>query len=173
MHPPHPLPPVCFQKWHVCIQGIKWWILLGVFFSLNIWNSNYCDEFKQNVWACNNLCLLIGWYVPHIEAGTGVCSLFALSRLRFSLECVLVLFCVNFTSECQSATLSRDRSCCRVTVISCWQTLQSLHFFMPSLREGVCIQRWWLFQQFEFSCRLPTVLLFGCYHQNLFIQNLK
>lgn len=44
-----------------------------------------------------------------IEAGTGVCSVFALSRPRFSLESVLFLFCVNFTSECQSATLSRDR----------------------------------------------------------------
>lgn len=56
--------------------------------------------------------------MPHIEAGTGVCSVCALSRLRFSLECVLILFCVNFTSECQSATLSRDRLYCRMTVIS-------------------------------------------------------
>lgn len=157
-------PPVCDQKWYVCIQGIKLLILLVViFWEIVVRNSN-------RMFVCVIISVLTGLYVPHIEAGTDVCSVFALSRLSFSLECVLTLFCVNFTSECQSVTLSRDRLYCRITVISCKQTLHSLHFFIPSLREGVCCQRWWLFQQFEFSWRLPTVLLFGCCRP---IQNLK
>lgn len=71
------------------------------------------------MFVCVVISVLTGSYVPHIEAGTDVFSVFALSRLSFSLECVLVLFCVNFTSECQSVTLSRDRLYCRMTVISC------------------------------------------------------